>query len=83
MTRDPEVKMCGAPVLGDSSGLPESAEVSVAELREQLATLNRTVREFEVRTCEARKVKSDDAVALLDSGATHAVIPFNARLQNL
>ena len=39
MTRDPEVKMCGAPVLGDSSGLLESAEVSVAELREQLATL--------------------------------------------
>ena len=83
MTRDPEVKLCGAPALGNSSGPLESAEVSVAELREQLATLNRTVWEFEVKTCETRKVKSDDGVALLDSGATHAVIPFHARLQNL
>ncbi|CAE7436865.1 unnamed protein product [Symbiodinium sp. CCMP2592] len=90
MTRDPEVKTCSVPLHDDQSanqvksdlGQAPVAGVSLEALGREIRSLAQRVKGFEVRALGEGK-ESDSGVALLDSGATHAVIPFHERLRNL
>ena len=69
---------------GSPSGITQGTPVTLASLNAQLETLKSMTRDFGVRMVHPTPISPRiAAVALLDSGATHAVIPFNANLQDL
>ena len=90
MTRDPEVKVCVARDSAeecfpckpkDALGFP--ADVTMKFLRDQMNDLRLMVKDFEVKTCKEGGDMPSAPTALLDSGATHAVISFRDNLQDL
>ncbi|CAE6966844.1 GIP [Symbiodinium sp. CCMP2592] len=71
---------------GAPSGVTPGTPVTLAALQAQLDSLRSMTRDFGVRTvttAERELSERIEAVALLDSGATHAVIPYNPSLQDL
>ncbi|CAE7242537.1 GIP [Symbiodinium sp. CCMP2592] len=89
LSQYPEVKVCQAPVFRgyeeskDNRDVQGSKESSLEGIRAQIQEMRQKADEFEARICKEGKSDSDKGVALLDSGATHAVIPYHTRLQNL
>ncbi|CAE7252421.1 GIP [Symbiodinium sp. CCMP2592] len=85
LSRDPEIRVIKGPeVLGESSEVPGlGVGVSVSMLRAQLDALRKAVEIFETKVQTKDDRSGSGGVALLDSGATHAVISFHDRLQNL
>ena len=90
MTRDPEVKICVASDSAeecflrkpkDALGFP--ADETMKFLKDQMHDLRLMVRDFEVKTCKEGGNMPSAPTALLDSGATHAVISFRDNLQDL
>eukprot|EP00439_Symbiodinium_sp_Y106_P047630 s3065_g6.t1 len=70
----------GAP----SNEVTQGTPVTLASLNAQLETLRAMTRDFGVRMVMLEELPPRvAAVALLDSGATHAVIPYNRDLQDL
>ncbi|CAE7269327.1 unnamed protein product [Symbiodinium sp. CCMP2592] len=87
LARDPEVRTCHL----ESEGVPVSWEpcghsvpsVSLAQLGEQLRLLRDLAERLEVKVCKDTGERGSASGALLDSGATHAVIAYDSNLRNL
>ena len=76
MASDPQVRALEPAVTCEDG-------VSMAVMCENRASLRALVEEAEVRLSRTQAGAPDAPVALLDSGATHAVIPYEASLTNL
>ena len=69
---------------GASSGVTPGTPVTLASLNAQLESLRSMTRDFGVRAFRTLEEEPKIApVALLDSGATHAVIPYSDGLRDL
>ena len=76
MASDPQVRAL-------EPGVPCEDGVSMAVMCENRASLRALIEEAEVRLSRTQAGAPDAPVALLDSGATHAVIPYESSLTNL
>ncbi|CAE7268499.1 GIP [Symbiodinium microadriaticum] len=78
----------GVPIAGPpkapSAGVAQGTPVTLASLSAQLDSLRAMTREYEAKMMrfEEERVKVE-AVALLDSGATHPVVPFSGDMSGL
>ena len=73
-----------SPPKAPSSGVAQGTPVTLASLSAQLDSLRAMTREYEAKMMrfEEERVKVE-AVALLDSGATHPVVPFSGDMSGL
>eukprot|EP00439_Symbiodinium_sp_Y106_P003270 s2292_g1.t1 len=89
LARDPEVKVLAVDPRpsGSTPAIetgPHHKGVTLQELGAQLGALRTIAEELDIRVCrEEGRLKTESQGALLDSGATHAVIPYDSKLKNL
>ena len=76
MVGNPEVRTCAVDDL-------HLASASLDDLLRERISLRESVERYEAKVCEACPTLPTVSTALLDSGATHAVIPYNPQLNNL
>ena len=88
LARDPEVRTLRAQetthrIAENPSVQGHTRGPTLRELGEQLSSLHAIAEELDVRVCREVKGPLDPPGALLDSGATHAVIPYDSQMTNL
>ncbi|CAE7733245.1 RE1 [Symbiodinium sp. CCMP2592] len=83
MSQDPQIKVIATSMSSESLAGERASSVTAVTLRAQLDSLRRAVEIFGAKVCDEGDRSLGSGTALLESGATHAVIAFHDRLRDL